>query len=507
MTLAAQTILAVPPFPGGKPYPVVLSAAGGESHVRSATAEQILAALRQHRVGGPFWAPDDPWTIAQESVTGSADDPLMLLSAIAGKRVCLNGEGAFAALADRAPGAPETEAIIAALVERHLVQNVAYADPFTGQPTSALDLIETLASWRRLIDANRPIAAAFGFAHWKRDTVDPLLWGGRPVPFRSSHLAELNRLPKGASVAVWKSRVPADFLAALDSGPWRVLEVEDGFIRSAGLGADCVPPLSIVVDDLGVHYDPTRPCRLEAMLASDDFSTDLLTRARALRNWLVREGISKYGISTGSALPRPGGTKRHILVVGQVEDDRSVLFGSPTVRSNFDLLRRVRALAPDAHLVYRPHPDVEAGHRKGAIPKREALAIADSIDPSSPISALIGMVDEVHVMTSLAGFEALLQCKTVTTHGVPFFAGWGLTRDLAMTPDRRRPGCTRDALAAAVLLVYPRYLDPLTNLPCNAEIMIMRLLSGVKRQNDALVPMRRFLGWTKRAMKQLPNGQ
>jgi capsular polysaccharide export protein len=190
-------------------------------------------------------------------------------------------------------------------------------------------------------------------------------------------------------------------------------------------------------------------------------------------------------------------------VVGQVEDDRSVQFGSENVKSNLELLRRVRALHPDAYLVYRPHPDVEAGHRTGAIAPRIALDIADAIEPARPISALIAMVDEVHVMTSLAGFEALMHGKPVTIHGMPFYAGWGLTTDLAPVPDRRHRTRSLDELTAAVLLLYPRYLDPVTNLPCTAEILIMRLLAGVRRENGAVVILRRFWGWLKRAPTQI----
>ena len=36
----------------------------------------------------------------------------------------------------------------------------------------------------------------------------------------------------------------------------------------------------------------------------------------------------------------------------------------------------------------------------------------------------------METMTSLAGFEALLRGKPVTTHGQPFYAGWGLTEDI-----------------------------------------------------------------------------
>lgn len=511
MIETARAIFAVPPFPGAKPHTVVRAAEPNEK--AAAAPDTLIAALRRHRIGGPFWLSQepaaaeevaDPWSRSQDAWTSlNADDPRVLLAAIIGQPVHVEGAGLFAALSGAVPGAAETETVLQTLVARHLLDGIAYHDPYTGAPTSVLSLVEIFAAWRALIDANRPIAAAFGFAHWKRDTVDPLLWGGESVPFRPARESVLADLPDDAAVAVWKARVPAPFLAQLEAGPWRLLEVEDGFIRSAGLGADCVPPLSILVDDLGVHYDPARPNHLEEMLAAGDFSPDDLARAHELRAWLVREGVSKYGVGAGADLSCPVMAGRLVLVVGQVEDDRSVLFGGGPVRSNLELLRHVRALEPDAHLIYRPHPDVEAGHRRGAIPTHITLNLADSIDTSSPISALIALVDAVHVITSLAGFEALLQGKPVTTHGVPFFAGWGLTRDLAPVPSRRGVTRTLDELVAAVLLSYPRYLDPVTNLPCTAEILVTRLLSGIHRQNVAIVSLRRLVGWVRRAKAQI----
>ena len=143
--------------------------------------------------------------------------------------------------------------------------------------------------------------------------------------------------------------------------------------------------------------------------------------------------------------------------------------------SNLELLKRVREQAPDAYILYKPHPDVLAGHRRGAIGERACLEYADEIVGDAPIASLIAMVDEVHVNTSLAGFEALLRGKRVTTYGVPFYAGWGLTRDLGPVPSRRTARRTIDELVAATLLIYPRYLDPVTGLPCPAEIVVARL--------------------------------
>ena len=508
MTDVARTLFAPPPFPGASPAAMVRAgAAEGAHHV---TADQLIAAFRAHKVGGAFWqyaaGPGlvaDPWSGTPAPHPLRAGDPQALLAAIAGQPIVIEGEGPFAALAGIAPASPEMEALLRVLVQRHLLTGIRYHDPFTGEPSSPLALLATLAGWRDLIEANRPLAAAFGFAHWKRDTVDPLLWGGHAVPFLPARISELDRLAPDAVIAVWKARVSPAFLDRLERGPWRIVEVEDGFIRSAGLGADCVPPLSIVVDDLGVHYDPLRPSRLEQMLATGSFSRAELGRAQRLRDWLVSSGISKYGVAGEAALPRPGGGRRHILVTGQVEDDRSVQFGSNSVRTNLALLQKVRQDAPRAWIIYRPHPDVEAGHRRGAIPPQTALRYADSVDAASPISALIAMVDEVHVITSLAGFEALLHGKAVTIHGTPFFAGWGLTRDLGAPSPRRGVARTLDELVAAVLLRYPRYLDPVTNLPATAEILVMRLLSGVHRQNNALVPLRRLVGRAKRTLAHL----
>lgn len=508
MTEVARALFAVPPFPGASPAAMVRTGPADAAH--GTTADQLIAAFRTHKVGGAFWqyaaGPGliiDPWSNTPAPHPLRASDPQALLAAIAGQPVRIEGEGPFSTLAGIAPGSPEMEALLRVLVQRHLLSSVGYHDPFTGEPTSPLALLEILAGWRDLIEFNRPLAAAFGFAHWKRDTVDPLLWGGRAVPFLPARASELDRLAPDAAIAVWKARVSPAFLDRLERGPWRIVEVEDGFIRSAGLGADCVPPLSIVVDDLGVHYDPSHPSRLEQILATGTFSQTELDRARRLRDWLVSAGISKYGVADETALSRPGGGRRHILVTGQVEDDRSVRFGSSAVRTNLALLQKVRECDPGAWIVYRPHPDVEAGHRRGAIPPQTTLCYADSIDATSPISALIAMVDEVHVITSLAGFEALLQGKAVTTYGTPFFAGWGLTRDLGAPSPRRGVTRTLDELVAAVLLRYPRYLDPVTNLPATAEILVMRLLSGIQRQNSALVPLRRMVGRAKRALAHL----
>lgn len=552
-------LLRIPPFPGARVSHEMC--AGGSGAIPSALPiAALLDHLRAARVGGHFWAdhPDlpageyrllrpadtaqaanmlaeareegggaillwlpeavaidipadpavqiilgaaDPWYMLSRAsaLWADDDDETAFIAALRGVllRLCGN-DGRFAALRCGTAEALEH-------VARQELAEKPWIDPFTAVLCPVERIIGYCAEWRRLIDANRPIAAAFGFGQWKQDTVDALLWNGTQAHtrFAPAQQDQLDALPDHAAIALWKARVPEAFLAACELAAHPVHEVEDGFIRSVGLGADCVPPLSIIVDPDGVHYDPSRPSGLENLLAHGDFTPELLERARQLRALIIESCISKYEVGAAAPLPRPGGTRRHILVPGQVEDDRSVMAGGGEVRGNLDLLRRARAAAPDAFILYKPHPDVLAGHRKGHVPEGDALSYADAIVGDQPISALLDMVDAVHVMTSLAGFEALLRGKPVTTHGVPFYAGWGLTTDLGAGPDRRGRARTLDELVAATLLLYPRYLDPVTGLPCPPEILIERLRSGTRRKNTILVMLRRAQGNLRRLFSGL----
>ncbi len=146
--------------------------------------------------------------------------------------------------------------------------------------------------------------------------------------------------------------------------------------------------------------------------------------------------------------------------------------------SNKDLLWAARQAFPKAYLIYKPHPDVEAGLRDGVVGAETLRATADGIARNSDITALIKSSDVVCTMTSLAGFEALLHGKQVVCFGVPFYAGWGLTDDRGDVPDRRIARPTLDQLVHACLIDYPRYWDPVSGEPCPAETVFERFERG-----------------------------
>lgn len=251
------------------------------------------------------------------------------------------------------------------------------------------------------------------------------------------------------------------------------VRVEDGFIRSKGLGAKLVPPLSLVTDDIGIYYDPSRPSRLEHLIAElAELRLDQVIRANELIHTLKNQGISKYNLG-GTAPTLPDGER--VLVVGQVEDDASIRLGAGELFTNRELLENARAARPDAVLIYKPHPDVVSGLRTGDF---DASGIADLVLPDADISALLGEISELWTMTSLTGFEALLRGVHVVTTGAPFYAGWGLTQDLGDVPPRRRAQVSLAGLVHAALIDYPRYFDPKTGLACPVEVAIKRLAEG-----------------------------
>lgn len=161
-----------------------------------------------------------------------------------------------------------------------------------------------------------------------------------------------------------------------------------------------------------------------------------------------------------------------------MEDDASIRLGAGEVKTNIGLLLAARAAHPNAHIIYKPHPDVVAGLRDGTVGEQAALEYCDQIVEDADVTKLIEASDEIWTITSLLGFEALLRGKPVVCLGLPFYAGWGLTRDFGPTGARRGVAVSLDQLVHATLVDYPRYLDPVSKMPCTAELIVDRLAKG-----------------------------
>lgn len=409
-----------------------------------------------------------PWALCEGATAVYARDAEAgLVAILAGHRPRLFGaplwSGWGLSLDEDAP-ARRRRLTRAQLIAALMIDLARWHDPVRGRdaaPEEALDQAEAaLRAWRD----DRDGYVAIGMARWKRRHLRQFFGTRKPLVFAASAGRASAALAEGRRALVW-----GDAPAAQGLG---VLRVEDGFLRSRGLGADLVPPLSLVLDDLGLATVPARESRLERLIAAGP-PPGGEDRARRLIARLVRDGLTKYGPAGSRAMPElpPG---RRVLVIGQVEDDAALRHAVGAERSNAALLDRARREHPEAVILWRAHPDVAAGLRPGATDSR---GWADVDLTGVPSAAAIAAADEVLTIASTMGFEALLRGVPVTCLGAPFYAGWGLTRDLGPVPARRTARPSLAALAHAVLIAYPRYRDPVSGLPCTAETAAERLAS------------------------------
>ena len=327
--------------------------------------------------------------------------------------------------------------------------------------------------------------SAYGFSLRKQPIVRRFT-GNKKVHF----ITQVAQLRPDTSLLLWGSHpVPS----ALPEGV-PIIRLEDGFLRSVGLGADLIQPLSLVADWSGIYYDATKPSDLEQLLQTTAFSAELIERASQLRSIIVEHRVTKY--STGSKswhrspeLLQTG--QRVILVAGQVETDASIRFGAPVIQTNIGLLQAVKEAEPDAYIIYKSHPDVTAGLRaRGQGEDKVHQWCNESVSDVS-MADLLTQVDEVKVMTSLTGFEALLRGKPVTCYGNPFYSGWGLTKDMVPIPRRTRR-LSLDMLVAGALILYPIYVSKATGKITTPENALNELLEWRESSQNELSVSRKI---------------
>ena len=323
---------------------------------------------------------------------------------------------------------------------------------------------------------------ALDFSHWKRSPLR-LCFPGRRVIC----VADADRVPDGATLVLWGMRPVPDGTAGRGID---VVRIEDGFLRSVGLGADLIRPISWVVDRRGMYFDAGQPSDLEVLLAESEFDDPLRARAAALRARIVAAGLTKYNVGA-AAWRRPACAARVILVPGQVESDASIAYGAPAIRTNLGLLQAVRSANAQAYVVYKPHPDVVAGLRAPGAGEESAAQWCDEIAVDVGMAELLAGVDEVHVLTSLTGFEALLRGKGVTCYGQPFYAGWGLTADVVPIARRTRR-LSLDQLVAGALIGYARYLSRHADMLISPEQALDELVAWRARSGGAAPWWRRL---------------
>jgi capsular polysaccharide export protein len=397
---------------------------------------------------------------------------------IHGKKVVTAGRPFFAGRGltdDRADGCLRRAVGLTELFEAAYLRYGHYFDPDTGEPCGLGEILDHLALQKEMFRKNQGASVTVGFSPWKRKIVEAYL---RSPSGELSQVNELSEVSAAARLLVWGRRPE---IAPALGGP--VVRVEDGFIRSKGLGAAFNFPYSWVLDQQGIYFDPEIPSDLESLLLGgfDDFD---LFAARELIGVLREKRLTKYNL-TGQKVSldsKQVNGRKIILVPGQVEADASIAFGSPVLKSNIELLRAVRKAEPDAFLIFKAHPDLVAGARHGKVLPPGYDGLSDLAVTDGNVLDWLDLCDEVHTMTSTVGFEALIRNVPVVTYGMPFYAAWGLTTDRLACPRRTRK-LTLEELVCGALIKYPRYVNPATG-EFTTALKVARLLTSDAAAGD-----------------------
>lgn len=413
--------------------------------------------------------PVSPWRLFEGAVAVYTHSSTLGFEAIfAGLKPRVFGQPFYAGwgLTQDQDAPPRRERVLtrAQLFAAAMILYPVWYDPQSDRLCRIEDVIARLAAGARAWREDRKGWVAAGMKPWKRSHLKRAF--GREQPLRF-----VRRVPVEAS-----GRKPV--IWGMGEAPEGTFRMEDGFLRSRGLGAALVPPLSLVIDRPSLYFDPSAEGVLDRLVAdSGALPVGEIRRAERLIDRIRSLNLTKYNLST-PAPSLPAGP-RTILVAGQVEDDASLVFGASEVRTNLELLRRTRAENPGMRILWKPHPDVEAGLRKGSVSEADLEGLADAALLNTGAAEAIALADEVWTITSTMGFEALIRGKPVTCLGMPFYAGRGLTRDLAPRPRHRTGEATLAGLVHACLIGYPRYFDPRNGEPLSPESAVSLLVAGI----------------------------
>ncbi|ASP35860.1 hypothetical protein [Labrenzia sp. VG12] len=306
------------------------------------------------------------------------------------------------------------------------------------------------------------------------------LWRLRHAVALMSDATALRRAPLGwrvDAIAGWGHKPTAAKArdAARQIGiPY--IAFEDGFLRSVQPG-DSELPVGMVMDRTGIYYDASQPSDMEACInrrrtvggdaealrAMDDLRASRLSKY----NHAVIDDLTGLGLQSADRQDR-------VLVIDQTAGDASIV-GAGAGSDTFDtMLRTAVAENPHAEFLLRVHPETMLGRKAGnfSAGRLESLAQRDGIlgrcqsegrlrltpEPVNPWALLDGCA-KVYCVSSQLGFEAVLAGCEVHCFGMPFYGGWGITRDRLVPPPSRRGAASPEAVFAGAYIDYSYYVD------------------------------------------------
>ena len=190
-------------------------------------------------------------------------------------------------------------------------------------------------------------------------------------------LSLLRPVPDGITrIAVWGYRPTGEkAVARAEQSGLPVLRLEDGFIRSLGLGVSGCPPLSMVLETQGMYYDASKPSTLEMLILQREENQPLQDTARQAMQIIVEGDLSKYNQAPACTKAKP--ECGAVLVVDQTFGDMAVVYGNAGAEQFEQMLQAAMAENPTSEIWVKIHPDVLLGKKAGYFTQITQLAQQD----------------------------------------------------------------------------------------------------------------------------------
>ncbi|EDP5777072.1 capsular polysaccharide biosynthesis protein [Campylobacter jejuni] len=278
--------------------------------------------------------------------------------------------------------------------------------------------------------------------------------------------------------------------------------LEDGFIRSLNLGVENSPSFSMVKDDIGIYYDATAPSKLENLLNTYEFKDEEIKQAKKAIELIKKYKISKYNNNLDIPDDYFQKDEKRVLIITQTANDASLEFGLAKGFKTVDMIKDAIKENPKSKIYIKIHPDVLSGKKQSdldinSLPK-ECILITENFNPV----ALLEFFDKVYTKTSGMGFEALMQECECICYGMPFYAGWGLTKDKLERKRRMQKRSLEEVFYAAYIL-YAEYFNPYLNQKSNIfdTIKTLAKYKDIEKANSNRLFMLGFTLWKRHFIK------
>lgn len=358
-----------------------------------------------------------------------------------------------------------------------------YVHPVTRKRCSFEDILDHIELQKNIINEFPKKIAILNAQKWKKPYYDKFL---QFCDLRYISEKELNTLTPDEGLVSWGQRFNQSYLDYLRKKGFKVYQCEDGFLRSFGLGCELTQPFSLSFDDKGLYANPKLESKLND-LVTKPLNTKEFKESQLFIRLFKSLRLTKY-LSVGQELSPPlldflvkNKDKKVMLVCGQVADDVSFLNSGFSQLTFQSLISTIKVENPDSLVIYRPHPDCFKGIRQGEV----FLEEADYVDIESNIASLLDISEEIHVVNSLTGVEALLMGKKVVCWGNSWYCGRGLTVDKG-SEIQSKTAVSLEQLVHGAYIKNPIYFDYNSN-QYTSVFNLLEILKNPKNKNFNLI--------------------